>query len=47
MLHDGYTDQLYALLPIWQTEFGLSYAGLALLLVHNSGGHIAGALPTA
>src|SRR3569623_1515029 len=29
MLHDGYTDQLYALLPVWQTEFGLSYAGLA------------------
>ena len=30
-LHDGYTDQLYALLPIWQTQFGLSYAGLALV----------------
>jgi MFS transporter, FSR family, fosmidomycin resistance protein len=28
-LHDGYTDQLYALLPLWQPEFGLSYAGLA------------------
>jgi FSR family fosmidomycin resistance protein-like MFS transporter len=31
MLHDGYTDQLYALLPIWQTQFGLSYAGLAVV----------------
>lgn len=31
MLHDGYTDQLYALLPVWQTEFGLSYAGLAIV----------------
>jgi MFS family permease len=31
LLHDGYTDQLYALLPIWQTEFGLSYAGLAMV----------------
>jgi FSR family fosmidomycin resistance protein-like MFS transporter len=31
MLHDGYTDQLYALLPVWQSEFGLSYAGLAVL----------------
>jgi MFS transporter, FSR family, fosmidomycin resistance protein len=31
LLHDGYTDQLYALLPIWQPEFGLSYAGLALV----------------
>ena len=28
-LHDGYTDGLYAVLPIWQTQFGLSYAGLA------------------
>lgn len=32
-LHDGYTDQLYALLPIWQTEFGLTYAGLAIVRV--------------
>jgi MFS transporter, FSR family, fosmidomycin resistance protein len=31
VLHDGYTDQLYALLPIWQSEFGLSYAGLAVV----------------
>src|ERR1700689_2915928 len=31
MLHDGYTDQLYAMLPVWQSEFGLSYAGLAVV----------------
>jgi FSR family fosmidomycin resistance protein-like MFS transporter len=31
MLHDGYTDQLYALLPVWQAQFGLSYAGLAVV----------------
>jgi MFS transporter, FSR family, fosmidomycin resistance protein len=31
VLHDGYTDQLYALLPIWQSDFGLSYAGLAVI----------------
>jgi FSR family fosmidomycin resistance protein-like MFS transporter len=31
LLHDGYTDLLYALLPVWQTEFGLSYAGLAVV----------------
>jgi FSR family fosmidomycin resistance protein-like MFS transporter len=31
MLHDGYTDQLYALLPVWQSEFGLTYAGLAVV----------------
>lgn len=30
-LHDGYTDQLYALLPLWQAQFGLSYAGLAVV----------------
>jgi FSR family fosmidomycin resistance protein-like MFS transporter len=30
-LHDGYTDQLYALLPVWQVQFGLSYAGLAIV----------------
>ena len=31
MLHDGYTDQMYALLPVWQSEFALSYAGLAII----------------
>src|SRR6201996_1307789 len=36
-LHDGYTDQLYALLPVWQSDFGLSYAGLALLRALYSG----------
>ncbi len=30
-LHDGYTDGLYAFLPTWQTQFGLSYAGLAVV----------------
>nr|WP_245319233.1 MFS transporter [Consotaella salsifontis] len=30
-LHDGYTDSLYAFLPIWQTQFQLSYAGLAVI----------------
>jgi MFS family permease len=37
VLHDGYTDQLYALLPIWQSQFGLSYAGLAVLRALYSG----------
>jgi MFS family permease len=37
LLHDGYTDQLYALLPIWQQQFGLSYAGLALVRALYSG----------
>jgi FSR family fosmidomycin resistance protein-like MFS transporter len=30
-LHDGFTDVIYVLLPIWQTEFALSYGVLALL----------------
>lgn len=30
-LHDGYTDGLYAFMPVWQAEFGLSYAGLAVV----------------
>jgi len=30
-LHDGYTDLIYVLLPIWQTEFALSYGLLALM----------------
>ena len=31
ILHDGYTDELYALLPVWQAQFGLSYMGLAIV----------------
>jgi FSR family fosmidomycin resistance protein-like MFS transporter len=31
VLHDGYTDVIYILLPLWQAEFGLSYAALGLL----------------
>jgi MFS transporter, FSR family, fosmidomycin resistance protein len=30
-LHDGYTDMIYVLLPIWQAEFRLGYTALALL----------------
>jgi FSR family fosmidomycin resistance protein-like MFS transporter len=30
-LHDGYTDLIYVLLPVWQREFGLGYAELGLL----------------
>jgi FSR family fosmidomycin resistance protein-like MFS transporter len=30
-LHDGYTDLIYVLLPIWQSEFGLGYGLLALM----------------
>jgi MFS family permease len=30
-LHDGYTDLIYVLLPVWQAEFGLGYGALAIL----------------
>lgn len=30
-LHDGYTDLIYVMLPIWQTEFGLSFAAVGIL----------------
>jgi hypothetical protein len=29
-LHDGYTDLVWVALPIWQAEFGLSYAAVGL-----------------
>ena len=31
ILHDGYTDLLYVLLPIWQAQFGLGYAEVGML----------------
>src|ERR1700681_3199745 len=30
-LHDGLTDTLYMLLPLWQAQFALSYAAIGLL----------------
>ena len=30
-LHDGYTDMIYILLPIWQAEFALGFGALAAL----------------
>ena len=45
VLHDGYTDLLYVLLPIWQAQFGLGYAEVGALraLVHRLDGEPAGA----
>jgi len=37
MLHDGFTDTIYILLPIWQNEFGLGYAALGLMKTVFSG----------
>ena len=31
VLHDGYTDLLYVLLPLWQAQFGLDYAAVGVL----------------
>jgi len=36
-LHDGYTDLIYVMLPIWQAEFGLGFAALGLLKTVFSG----------
>jgi MFS family permease len=30
-LHDGYTDTIFVLLPVWQAEFGLGYGVIAML----------------
>jgi MFS family permease len=30
-LHDGFTDTLYVLLPIWQAQFALTYAAIGVL----------------
>jgi MFS family permease len=30
-LHDGYTDLIYLLLPVWQAEFAIGYGALAFL----------------
>jgi len=36
-LHDGYTDLITVLLPVWQAEFGLAYAAVGLLRTIYSG----------
>src|ERR1041384_6443613 len=30
-LHDGFTDAIYVLLPIWQSEFAIGFSALAIL----------------
>jgi MFS transporter, FSR family, fosmidomycin resistance protein len=36
-LHDGYTDLVYVMLPIWQQQFGISYGEIGLLRTCFSG----------
>src|SRR4029077_16103037 len=37
-VHDGFSDILYILLPVWATEFGLSFAQVGLLKTLYTGG---------
>ena len=36
-VHDGLTDVIYVLLPIWQAQFAMSYAQIGLLRGAYSG----------
>ncbi|MCC7271580.1 MAG: MFS transporter [Alphaproteobacteria bacterium] len=36
-VHDGYTDVLYVMLPVWQAELGLGYAAVGMLRSLYSG----------
>jgi MFS family permease len=46
VMHDGLTDLLYVMLPIWQREFGLSLAAVGLLRSLYSGAMAAFQLPS-
>jgi MFS transporter, FSR family, fosmidomycin resistance protein len=45
VLHDGYTDLLYVLLPLWQAQFGLDYAAVGLLRALYVGAMASAQLP--
>ncbi|HJU18457.1 MAG TPA: MFS transporter [Stellaceae bacterium] len=44
-LHDGFTDLLYVLLPLWQAEFGLGYAEVGMLRALYAGAMASFQLP--
>jgi FSR family fosmidomycin resistance protein-like MFS transporter len=44
-VHDGFSDIVYVLLPIWSAEFGLSFAQVGLLKTAYSGGMASGQIP--
>ena len=46
-LHDGYTDLIYVMLPLWQAEFGIGYAALGLLRTCYSGAMAGFQIPSA
>src|SRR6185295_17967698 len=47
ILHDGYTDLLYVLLPLWQAEFGLGYAEVGVLRALYAGSMAGFQMPAA
>jgi MFS family permease len=46
-LHDGLTDTLYLLLPLWQAQFALSYAAIGILRALYAGGMAGFQVPVA
>jgi MFS transporter, FSR family, fosmidomycin resistance protein len=46
-LHDGLTDALYVVLPLWQAQFALSYAAIGLLRALYAGVMAGFQVPTA
>src|SRR3989442_2041850 len=44
-VHDGFSDILYVLLPVWAREFGLNFAQVGLLRTLYSGGMAAFQIP--
>jgi MFS transporter, FSR family, fosmidomycin resistance protein len=46
-LHDGFTDTLYVVLPLWQAQFGLSYAAIGILRALYAGVMAGFQVPTA
>ncbi len=44
-IHDGFSDILYVLLPVWASEFGLTFAQVGLLKTLYSGGMAAFQVP--
>jgi MFS family permease len=44
-IHDGFSDILYILLPVWAAEFGLSFAQVGLLKTLYTGGMASFQLP--
>src|SRR5258707_14567799 len=41
-VHDGFSDILYVLLPLWATEFRLTFAQVGMIRTAYSGGMAAG-----